>query len=265
METAGVPNVALWRPDSGADAVGAGAAVDDFISFGDGEIRAAGGVAIPRIRAVEVPIPVAGGLGLQIEPPSLRGVGSDSPAHIVHRVVGFEIVGVDHTIRRGNEDGPGPKVGVLAIARVVFTPFVVVGGAAVDADPRAGLDVNRVVRGNGIQLEVILHGGVFEIRIRTRHVKKVAVLAVVGVGIEHPEIVAVAVAEDEHRALGVIVHGDIRAPNILGLEGAIAAARVFVALVASGGDGDDFFDIRAGWVARRVDVLDEARLVSPWC
>ena len=170
---------------------------------------------------------------------------------------------MDDAVGGGDKDRPRPEVGVLTAARIVLAPFVIVGRSAVDTDPRSGLDVDDVVGRHGIEFEIILDRGVFEIRIASHHAEEVAVLAVIGVRVEHAEVVPVAVAEEKHRPLRVIVARDVRAPDVLRLESTVATASVLVAFVASGGNSDDLLHHGVGRTAVRVHILHVTRLITP--
>ena len=263
MQPAGIPNVALRRPDRRPHPIHTRTTGNDLAGLGNRQICTPGGIPVPRIRPVEIPVPVAGGFRLQVVAPGLSCVGADAPADVVQGVVAFQVVGMDHTVGRRNQHRPGPKVGMLAVPGIVFPPLVIKGRAAVDAHPGSRLDMDDVVGRDGIELQVILHRGVLKIRIGPDHIEKVAVLPVVGVGVEHAEVVAVAVAKHQHGPLGVVVDPDMLRPNVLRLEGPVAAPRIFIPFVSARRNRNDALHAGVGWIAPGIHILHETGLIPP--
>ena len=261
---AGVVGLALGRENAGTAMVAARIARDDFVGLGDGQIAGPGRIAVPRIGRVVVPIPIAARLAVEIEMPRLGRVVAEAPLDVVDvlgagQIAVFHVVGGEHAVLGGHQHAPRIHVGHHAVAVLVGKPLLVVRRAAVDADPAPGLDVDHVVGIRRIQAQIVLHAGVFEIGVGIAHVHEGLVLAVPGIGVLHAVVVAVAVAQQQHRLRRVVVGRDVAAPHVFRLEGAVAAASVFVALVASRRHRDDLLD-RA---VRRIHIARVMRLVGP--
>ncbi len=204
--SAGIVRIALGREHAGPLRVGSGVPIDHLVRLLHRAIAGARHVAVPRIRAVEVPVPVAGRLAVEIPVPRARGVVADPPLHVVHvraqpEVAVLEGVGEDDAVLRGDEDGPRPPVRVLPVDVRRGEPFLEVRRAAIDPDPGTRLHVDHLVRVRRPLLEVVLHAREVEIVVVIAHVEEQIVLPVPRVGILHAVVVPVAVAQDQHRVV----------------------------------------------------------------
>ena len=262
LDRAGVVGFALGDEDRGADLIGERGPGVGAVDHVDGGVCGAGGVGVPDLGAV--PVPIVGGLSDEEHAPGAvaeiaGGVDDVVEVGRARRVDGVGVVeGEDVGLGLG-DGGPGVDIGGGgAGADIASEPLLELGVAGIRAGPGAVLDVDDVGGVHGESIEVVIHGGdvvVGVARDPVDHVLEVVVVVTLG---SASEVVAVVVEDDEHGVVGVGVLVKVGVHDLVVEEGAVAASSVFVAFIACCGDGDDLGDrARVG-----IDVLRDVGLVS---